>query len=220
MLSQSLIALGCGAFGVLAGLFIGFAPEPHLAALRRARRGTTASLREGDFVYLEGVLTALEPIRGPVSQEAVATFEVAHYRLADRQNKERLVHLERSTAPGLTVRDQAGSAQLLLDEGVFRAARSVPGTETTLKDRWSTVVFAPDVVELAEHSIALGSNVLAMGQAARVGDAWTLGGRDAFLTDIALETLLSDDRQSRILGGAVISLSLVGSLFIAWTLRA
>ena len=144
-------------------------------------------MSEGDFVCLEGVVTATVPLEGPVSGEAVAAYEVAHYRITNRRNKDPLVHLERSTALGLAIRDQQGSALLVLDEGALRATRRVRGTANTLKDRWSAVVFAPEVVELAEHSIALGANVVVLGHAARVNGVWALRGRDAFLTDVTFE---------------------------------
>ena len=198
---------------MLAGLFVGFAPEPHLAALRRARRGSSTSLREGDFVWLEGVITAAEPLTGPVSQQTVAAFRVLHYRpVRQGDQHERIRHAEQQSALGLAVRDQEGSVELQFDEGTLVSKNRRLGTQASMGDRWTTTVFEPEVVELAEHSIAVGAQVVAMGEAARVEEKWVLRGRDAFLSDVTLEELRSVDRRNRLAGQALIALSIACAL--------
>lgn len=214
---HSLIALGCGGVGVLIGLFIGFAPEPQVAALRRARRSATTGLREGDFVCLEGVLETSEPMEGAISQEPVAVqrFEHAGYVDPDRPTKGvEVIHTAVRTAPGLRLNDGQGRVSILLDEGLLLATRRWTARESVLGNRWRTVAM-PDTIELAEESIAVGAKVVLLGEAAWVQNAWVVRGRDAFLTDVTREKLERSDTHSRILGLAIAALSVAGSIAAA-----
>jgi hypothetical protein len=208
----ALVSLGCGAAGALVGLFIGFAPEPHLASLRRAQKSKTTELREGDFVCLEGTLRAPQPLEGAVSRAAVAVQRL-EYTAPNRPNRARgergtdVQHGELRSAEGLALDDGEGRVFLDLEGGMLLTTRRFTGTERNLGDLHWRKVAMKDTVEIFEASIAVGAKVLALGEATFENRAWRLRGRDVFLTDVSRAELEKSDARSRTLGLAVAGVS-------------
>ena len=212
----SLVALGCGVAGALVGLFIGFVPEPHVGALRRARRSGASRLREGDFVCIEGRIVTPTPLVGLVSQQPIALQHLEHGSRHTR-NRDRQLQLERDEAVDLTVRDQEGAVAFALEEGVLITVKSFHGTARTMGSRWKRAM--PDATDLVERSIAVGAEVLLVGVATKFNSSWTIGGRDAFLTDVPRAELLRKDSFNRAAGLTLVVASLIGSVIIALQLR-
>lgn len=214
---HSLLALGCGGAGVLVGLFIGFAPEPQLAALRRARRSTTTALREGDFVCLEGVLETSDPMEGAVSQQPVAVQKIEHTGYVNPNSRSDgldIIHTAVRTATGLALNDGQGRVFIHLEEGQLLATSRWSARESAMVHRWTTVAM-PDTIELSEESIAPGAQVVLLGEAAWDGKGWVLRGRDLFLTDVTREKLEKSDARGRMVGLAIAALSMAASIAAA-----
>lgn len=212
-LIPSLVALGCGLAGAVVGLFVGFAPEPHLAALRRARRATSTTLREGELVMLEGSLFTPEPLDGAISRGEVAAQYLEH-RFRLQRDKDRHLRGALGTAPHLALRDRESQVAIELEGGSLVTVKSFHGTEDTVGERWGQLA-VPGAIELVEHSIPLGAQVVLVGEAAQVDGKWVVRGRDAFLSDAPLAELRRKDSFNRGVGLTLIIASLVGGVVIA-----
>jgi hypothetical protein len=214
------VSLGLGAVGVLVGLFIGFAPSPEAAAFRRARRGTTTGLREGEHVVLIGELVTASPLRGVVSDAQVAVMRLERRerspRDPDDRDQDTTAH-ELRVAPGLALRDHLGQVYVvpeaagLLTKSVWRGSER---TVDAVKWRENTT---PETLDLTEHSIEVGAPVVAIGQATWDRKAWTLGGTDLVLTNHSLDALEARFRAGRVGGVVLIVLSaLLGLAAAGW----
>ena len=107
---------------------------------------------------------------------------------------------------------------IALEEGRLITVKSFHGTELTMGDRWRRAV--PNAIELVERSIAVGADVLLVGEATKFNTTWTIGGRDAFLTDVPRAELLRTDSFNRAVGLTLVIASVIGSVIIALQLRA
>lgn len=216
MTPSPLLSLGLGLAGAVVGLFIGFAPSPEAASFRRARRATSGDLHEGDFVLLQGALTAQEPLLGAISQDSVGVQRLMHHQhgqnaMPQDHDRRDVSAQELQVALGLAVRDDLGTVLINPEEGMLYTRHGSSGTEQNLGARWNSVAPA-ETLRLFERSIPIGAPVVVIGEATWNGTAWAVRGRDLLLSDFSREALESRFASGRVLGIAVITLSILGGV--------
>jgi hypothetical protein len=206
-LFPSLIVLGFALGGMVLGVILR-SPEPHLFALRSAQRARLDQLREGELVCVEGTLTTLKPLEGPVSREAVAVQRLEYARHREQPMGSRRghtsIHAELRYADDLCVTDGHGRAFLDLEGATLLTTRRFIGSERTLGDLHWRRVAIEGTDHMYESSLAPGAKVVAIGTATWLHKGWRLQGRDVLLTDVTREALEASDRRGRLLGTGVI----------------